>query len=519
MKRMLLVALGLLLGASCTSAQDAKMNQYLNGTIFEDITEQSGFVMGDDAGKSIAMGDYDRDGDLDLYVCTCYTDNKLFLNEGNLRFTDVTRFLHLECGYETFAAVWADFNNDGNLDLFVSNGQEGARSEFQGFFNPNTFYVGGYGGFYECAKDVGLAGQLLNAGMDVAVADVNGDGLLDIYLGKGSPYFGSRQPANFNSLYVNKGDGTYRDIAKDAGVAHEGFSFNCSFSDYDNDGDPDLFVGSIGGPPGAANFVLYRNNGDGTFSDVSKEAGIVLTGRCTSCFWGDIDNDGDQDLFLSRSPDPNVLFRNNGDGTFTDISREAGIAGAQTNTRGCTTGDIDNDGDLDIIVNNSGSDTLIYINDGKGTFGESHETTGGSYWCGHGCVLGDLDNDGDLDFVGGNWRHTWRPKTELGRKWCLFRNKTDNNNFIKVNAIGTKSNRSAVMSKVRVYDAGKAGDRDALRGYREVAAGNNVFCSNPLQQHFGVDASRKYDIVVRFPSGMERTMSNVEAGKTYDVHE
>jgi len=307
-------------------------------------------------------------------------------------------------------------------------------------------------------------------------------------------------------------------------VAHQGNGYCCAFSDYDNDGDPDLYVGNINDTSDPVTFALYRNNGDGTFTDVTVELGLARRGNNISCFWGDIDNDGDQDLFLACSSGPgysevkwgkNVLFGNNGDGTFTDISSEAGVD-VVSNSRGCTMGDIDNDGDLDIIVTNSWFDTLVFINDGKGKFTESHETTGGSYFYGHGVALGDLDKDGDLDFVGGNWR---RPSASNPGKWFLFKNKTDNRNFIKVNVKGTKSNRSAVMSKVWVYDAGRAKRENALRGYREVIAGSGTFFGNPLVQHFGVDSSGKYDIVVKFPSGIERILKNVEAGKTYNVYE
>ncbi len=521
MKRLVMLALFLTMTASVTHAQYVQRNLYLNGTIFEDATEGSGFDH-TGHGKCISLGDFDMDGDLDIYISAVYTDNRFFSNEGNLRFKDRTSILRLggDC-LDTHGIVWADFDNNGYLDIFAANNLEALSQRRGDVLHPNKFYLGQDEGFIECALKSGLAGNKFNYSCGITTADINGDGLLDIYVSEGGYRKG---PECANSLYVNNGDGTYRDIAEEAGVAHQGNGYCCSFSDYDNDGDPDLYVGNINDTNDPVTFALFRNNGDGTFTDVTEELGLVRRGNNISCFWGDIDNDGDQDLFLACSSGPghpeekwgaNVLFRNNGNGTFTDISGEAGVD-VLTNSRGCTMGDIDNDGDLDIIVTNSWFDALVFINDGKGKFTESHEKTGGSYFYGHGVALGDLDNDGDLDFLGGNWR---RPSASNPGKWFLFKNKTDNKSFIKVNVKGTKSNRSAVMGKVWVYDAGKAKNKSALRGYREVIAGSGTFFGNPLQQHFGVDSSKMYDIVVKFPSGLERILKNVEAGKTYDIYE
>ncbi|HUT62439.1 MAG TPA: CRTAC1 family protein [Anaerolineae bacterium] len=518
--RMMFIFLFLLV-ASGADAQYVKRNLYLNGTIFEDVTDGSGFDhIGH--GKCISLADFDMDGDLDIYISAVYTENRFFQNEGNLRFKDITSIIRLGGGnYDTHGIVWADFDNNGYLDVFVANNLEALSQQRGEVLHPNVFFRGGDEGFIECAFKSGLAGNTFNYSCGVTTADVNGDGLLDLYVSEGGYRKG---PECANSLYVNNGDGTYRDIAAQAGVAHEGNGYCCSFSDYDNDGDPDLYVGNINDTSDPVTFVLYRNNGDGTFADVTEELGLSRSGNNISCFWGDIDTDGDQDLFLGCSSGPghpeekwgaNVLFRNNGNGTFTDISKEAGID-IVTNSRGTTMGDIDNDGDLDIIVTNSWYDALVFINDGKGKFTESHEKTGGSWFYGHGLALGDLDNDGDLDLVGGNWR---RPSASNPGKWFLFRNKTDNTHFIKINVKGTKSNRSAVMSKVWVYDAGKTKDNRSLRGFREVIAGSGTFPGNPLQIHFGLDATKKYDIVVKFPSGIERILENVGTGKTYDIYE
>ncbi len=520
MKQLAVSVFLLMCFSTLTQCQYIPRNQHLNGSIFEDITASSGFDhIGH--GKCTAMGDFDLDGDLDIYLSVVFSKNRLFLNEGGLKFKNITPYVSLDCPYDTHGIVWADFDNNGYLDIFAANNLESLTEKRGDVLQPNKFYLGEDEGYIESSLKAGLAGNTFNYSCGVTTADVNGDGLLDLYVAEGGYRSG---PECANSLYVNNDDGTYRDIAAVAGVADEGNGYCCAFSDYDNDGDPDLCVGNLNASKDATTFVLYRNNGDLTFTDVTTELGMTHRGNDVSCFWGDIDNDGDQDLFLGCSvgtayPEEkwgaNKLYRNNGDGTFTDISHAAGVD-ILTNTRGSTMGDIDNDGDLDIIVTNSFFDSLVFINDGHGRFTESHTTTGGSCFYGHGIALGDLDNDGDLDLIGGNWR---RPSASNPGKWFMFRNMTDNGNFIKVNLKGTESNRSAVMSKIQVFDAGKANDMSALRGFREITAGNGTFPGNPLQQHFGVPSTGTYDIVITFPSGIKRTVTNARAGTTYDIYE
>jgi hypothetical protein len=307
-------------------------------------------------------------------------------------------------------------------------------------------------------------------------------------------------------------------------VADQGNGYCCAFGDYDNDGFPDLYVGNINDTDQPVTRILYHNNGDGTFTDVTKKLGLAARGNNISCFWGDVDNDGYLDLFLANSSGPgypeakwgaNTLLHNNGDGTFTDVSKESGVD-IQTNSRGATMGDIDNDGDLDILVNNSWEDTLVFLNDGHGHFTEAHKTTGGSVFYGHGCALGDLDGDGDLDLAMGNWR---RPSAQNPGVWKLFRNKTDNRNYLKVDLEGTKSNRSAVMSRIWVYEAGHEGDPKFLRGFRQITAGNGTFPGNPLQAHFGLDAAKRYDILVKFPSERAAVVRNTPATQTLRIVE
>ena len=520
MKRLVLWTGLFLVISSALYAEYEKRNTYLNGTLFEDVTATSGFNH-QGHGKCIAMGDYDKDGDLDIYISVVYSGNKIFQNEGNLRFKDMTGTLCLDNRYDTHGIVWADFDNNSYIDIFVANNLEALTERRGELPPPNGFYLSFDEGFVECAEQVGLAGTKFNYSCGVTTADINGDGLLDIYVCEG----GYRKGRDcHNSLYVNNGDGTYRDIAAQAGIDHDGNGYCCAFSDYDNDGDPDLYLGNINDTTDLVTRVLYRNNGDGTFTDVTEKLGIAARGNNISCFWGDVDCDGDQDLFLANSSGPghpekewgaNTLLRNNGDGTFSDISRQSGVA-VQTNSRGSAMADVDNDGDLDIYVVNSRNESLLFLNDGKGTFTESHEKTGGSVFYGHGVAFGDLDGDGDVELTVGNWR---RPSASNPGEWKLFKNKTDNRNFLKINVQGTHCNRSGVMSKVSVYEAGKAKNKQALRGYREVSAGNGTFPGNPLQVHCGVQASKKYDIVVVFPHGKEVISTNVSPGQTLDIVE
>jgi hypothetical protein len=507
-------------GVSLLQAQKPeKINIYLNGSVFRDVTDGSGFEH-QGYGKCIVMGDFDNDGDLDIYCSVVYSYNKLFQNEGGLRFKEMSREYRVDDPKDTHGVVMADFDNNGYLDIFCANNLE-ALTKMRGEFDqPNSFYLGFDEGFVESGAAAHLVGGP-NYSCGVTTCDVNSDGLLDLYVARG----GYRKGFDcMDSFYINSSNGTFTDSAVAMGIVNNGNGYCCSFSDYDNDGDPDLYVGGINDTSEPVTRALYRNNGNGTFTDVTVQTGLSGRGNNISCYWGDFDNDGDQDLFLANSSGPghpekewgaNSLFRNNGDGTFTDISKQAGVD-ILTNSRGSTIGDIDNDGDLDIYVNNSAAESLVLLNDGKGKFTESAALTGGAVFFGHGCALGDIDDDGDLDLFSGNWR---RPSWNNPGKWRFFENKTNNKNFLKVNVQGTISNRSAVLSKIYVFDAGKLEDMKALRGFREVVAGSGTVPGNPLQQHFGVPAGRQYDVLVKFPSGRKAVVKNVSSGTTVTVVE
>lgn len=260
----------------------------------------------------------------------------------------------------------------------------------------------------------------------VALFDYDGDGDIDIYFLNGAPLKGtiSRTPPK-NALYRNDGGWKFTDVTDQAGVGDTGYGLGVAVADYDNDGDPDIYLNNYG--PN----VLYRNNGDGTFTDVTKQAGVIgdIQIGAGACFL-DTDKDGDLDLYVSRyldfsyekhvttttmgipvyanprfySPLPSLLYRNNNDGTFTDVSLESGIGRHAGYGMGAVCADYDNDGDTDIFVANDVMGNFLFKNDGTGKFEEVGVETGFAYdgngdeKGSMGVDAGDYDNDGWLDF-------------------------------------------------------------------------------------------------------------------------
>ncbi len=275
----------------------------------------------------------------------------------------------------------------------------------------------------------GMSGQryiveTVSAGL--ALFDYDGDGDIDVYFLNGAPLRGSEVTTlPRNALYRNEGHFRFTDVTKQAGVGDTGFGLGVTVGDYDNDGNPDLYLNNYG-----AN-VLYRNNGDGTFSDVTEKAGVAnghKVGAGTNFL--DMDQDGDLDLFvcnyvdftyenhrihhyygfpiyagpLDFTPVPDTLFRNNGDGTFTDVSETSGVAASRGAGMGSVCADYDDDGDTDIIVANDVGANFLYRNDGSGKFEEVGLQAGLAYdgngdaQASMGVDCGDYDNDGRLDF-------------------------------------------------------------------------------------------------------------------------
>jgi hypothetical protein len=270
----------------------------------------------------------------------------------------------------------------------------------------------------------------------LATFDYNGDGKIDILFLNGAPLPGSptTTPPPRNALYRNDGDWKFTDVTLAAGLVDANYHLGVCVGDYNNDGYPDIYLNNFG--PN----ILYRNNGNGTFTDVTREAGVAVGNHvgAGTCFL-DIDQDGDLDLFVANyiefalakhqtrhvnghpayvgpmvyGPIPSVLFRNNGDGTFTDISRESGVSAHAGTGMGVVCADYDDDGDTDIIVGNDAMANFVWNNDGTGHFKEVGLLSGLAYDL-HGVGQGtmgvecaDYDNDGRLDFHMTSYQKQW----------------------------------------------------------------------------------------------------------------
>jgi enediyne biosynthesis protein E4 len=446
---------------------------------FTDVTAKAG--VGDVGwGMGVAAGDYDNDGFDDLYV-TCLGKNHLFKNSGNGSFKDVTQSAGVGDPRWSTGAAFVDFDNDGKLDLFVSN------------------YVA----------------------FDIDHLPEFGKGRTCQY--KGVPVqCGPRGlPGAGDSLYRNNGDGTFADVSKKAGVSdpsgYYGLGVICS--DFDDDGWVDIFVANDSTP----NF-LYHNNGDGTFKEIGFSAGVAVNENGSEqgsmgVTLGDYDHDGKLDLFVTNFADEyNTLYHADGPDSFTDLSYANKVAAVSLPYVGWGTDffDYDNDGWVDLYVANGHvypqlenyrQRGLLHRNKRDGTFAEVAAELGGPLMekrVGRGVAFGDIDNDGDVDMV----------INDLDGVPQLLRNDGGNaNNFVLIKTIGIKSNRDGVGARAKVV----AGD---LRQIGEVSSGGSYISQSDLRLHFGLEKRSKISLIeIRWPSGIVDKVSDVSANRMLTIKE
>ena len=450
---------------------DATNHLYRNngdGT-FTDVTAQAG-VGGKGFGMGVTVGDYDNDGFADLYV-TNWNSSLLYHNNGHGTFTDVTAKAGVENPHFGVGTAWLDYDRDGKLDLYVGNYLQ---------FDPD-------------------------AKMRYFTADAF-PGPLD--------YEGTA-----DRLFHNTGDGTFSDVSQKAGIANPaGRAMGVTTGDYDNDGWPDVYVAND-----TMESYLYHNNHDGTFKNVAPDVNTAFgaNGEATSAMnpiFGDYDNDGWQDLFVSDMR-YHRLFHNPGNDAFwLDTTVETGVASVSGQYVAWGDGffDFDNDGWKDIYVVNGGLHWLIPMedsvlrNNGNGTFTDVSAQLG-SYFkfkkVGRGACFADYDNDGYLDaFI-----------MVLGGRGILLHNNPppvgQRNHWLTIRLVGTKSNRDGFGTRLEAV----AGDS---RQYIEAVSENGYLSQGDPRPHFGLGSHAEVDkLTIYWPSGTVQTLEHVKADQILTVTE
>ncbi len=453
-----------------------------------------------------AWGDYDHDGFIDMVVGTA-TGSLLYKNSGKGSFSRITNIITTVRGSPV--PIWGDYDNDGFPDLFMA--------EFG--FAHRLYRNQGHGQFERI-----ITGPLVADTQETIVAfwiDYDNDGFLDLLVGKWDfP----------KTLYRNNGDGTFRRMASnevgDLGM-HPGKNAAGAAADYDDDGDADLvFTVAHSGPN-----RFYRNNGNGIFT-LMDPAIFAIGNKTTSSMglaWEDFHNRGKLDVFIVNGGvefrEDDFYYRNNGDGTFTALtSNQVGSVVADASPGyGCAAADYDNDGYIDLFVTNPGigvpgppEANLLHRNNGDGTFSlvelgslASDRANSTS------CAWGDYDNDGAMDLfvANGAWASFGR-----GPQACaLYRNNGNSNHWLKLNLVGTVSNRSAIGAKVRVKATlgGKT-----IWQMRHVSSTGAYSTQNDPRPHFGLrDATVAETIRIEWPSGIVQELHNVSANQMLTVTE
>ena len=441
-----------------------------------------------------AWGDYDNDGNEDLFVVNNQAGNNnnfLYKNLGDGSFEKITTGILVNDGGSSYGCSWGDYDNDGNIDLFVCN------------YNENNFlyHNNGDGTFTKIAT--GSIVTDMGASTCPAWGDYDNDGFLDLYVC-------NRSSANF--LYHNNGDGTFTRILTGIIATENKNSSACAWGDYDNDGFPDLYVANSGPDYNS----LFHNNGDGTFTKITGDPCVSDLEHFNAVTWGDYDNDGYLDILtvpgiLTYSSFDVYLYHSNRNGSFTRVT---GILHSGINTAGgCGMIDVDNDGDLDIFVSAYDGNNLLLLNDGTGNFPQvttGSIVTNGNY--NEGDSWSDFDKDGDLDlfiavnnYFGGNNR--------------LFLNDGNSNNWLGVKCNGVESNSLGIGTIVKT-SATINGQQVVQTRDISSQTGGGTSSQNSTIAHFGLgDASAIDTLSIYWTSGIIDRFENVSANQILSVEE
>jgi tetratricopeptide (TPR) repeat protein len=484
---------------------------------FTDVAPMTGVEAVGNAG-GIVTDDFDNDGLLDLVFSSVDPCESLrfYRNKGDGTFEDRTQAAKLDNQFGGINLVQTDYNNDGWLDLFVMRG---------GWDYPMR------NSLLKNNRDGSFADVTVESGLDTGAfrthsacwADFDNDGFVDLFIGH---EFAASQ------LFRNRGNGTFEDISSKAGVDKVAFTKGAAFGDYDNDGYADLYVSNYG----EENF-LYHNNRNGTFTDVARQLQVDKPIMSFPCWFFDYDNDGLSDIFVSSFV-PSVtevvrgylglpaqaetmkLYKNTGKGAFVEVSKAVGL-NRVVPSMGANFGDLDNDGYLDFYLG-TGSPSyaslipnFMFRNQGGKSFVDVTTSTGtGHLQKGHGVSFSDLDNDGDQEVninIGGA-----APGDKYNR--AIFANPGQGNNWLSIKLTGAKSNRAAIGARIKLVLQDQAGR--LISRYRDVNSGGS-FGASSLTQSIGLGkATRIKSLEIFWPTSNTRQLfQDLEANQFIEIKE
>jgi hypothetical protein len=497
------------------------------------------------AGPGVAFLDYDNDGWLDILLLSGSrlegappeATNRLYRNNRDGTFTDVTEAAGLVRSGWAYSVAVADYDNDGFEDLFIT------------YWGRNVLYHNnGDGTFTDVTAKAGLEPAGARWGAGAAFVDYDRDGFVDLFVShyvdfrfEDTPRPGEKGTCNWkgvpvhcgpmglpkcsHQLFRNNGDGTFRDVSAEAGItrAEKTYGMTVAAADFDGDGWPDIYVACD-----STSSLLFMNNRDGTFREEGLERGAALSGdgmeqAGMGLGIGDFDLDGDLDIFKTHfADDTSILYRNDGKGYFEDFTVGSGLA---VETRfvgwGCGIVDLDNDGlpDLFVVTGNVYPELesripnykyktprLIYRNLGGGRFEQLLEEGGPGVTAEHasrGCAFGDFDNDGDVDILVMN----------MNEPPSLLRNDVSgDHHWLKVQLIGVESNRSAIGARVTCRYGGRIQTQ-------EVLSQSSFYSASDKRLHFGLGREDRVSLEVRWPRGRLERFEDVGADRLVVIRE
>ena len=485
-----------------------------------DVTSDSG-VGRMALGRGAAWGDFDNDGRDDILVGAERAPFRLLRNRGDGTFEDVAAQMGLidPVGLGCYASQFVDYDNDGFQDIFLTSNGWGGGGRLFLFHNERGKR------FVDVTQSAGL-GAPVNA-FGASWADYDKDGHVDLAVASGiiDPEGGDRI-----RLYHNDGKDKFHEVGDLAGLTPKARWISLCWGDYNGDGWPDLLATSFDSGP-----YLFRNLGNGRFEDVSVQAGIRARTHAYTCEFFDYDNDGKLDIFVSTYPEGDfkamietkisgtavpsaqrqLLLRNNGDGTFSNVTEQADITGWY-GAMSSQVADLDNDGFEEIVLG-TGNPELdwcepkpLFRNNGKGQFSDVGESSGlVHYGMLHGMAFSDYNDSGNLSLFGSFGGFYWGSR-ETSR---LYRNLGAGNSSLEIRLVGTRSCRDAIGARV-------VASMDKHKIYKWVDGGNGFGCTNSRVVHLGLGReTRVNQLQIEWPSGLHQSFANISASQRIEIVE